>query len=185
MGVFDTGALENDTFDPVAASANYIPVSGGGVSGLVLDEARGLLYVMTRFDNSVKTIDLSSHREVAGSVLPNPEPDSVVRGRPMLYDATQFSGNGEASCASCHIFGDKDDLAWDLGNPDNTVTKSTIPINFGGLLSVAIPAGLTGLPSPLNGSDKPEDFHPMKGPFTTQTLRGLRNCGAIDWMWVV
>ncbi|HLK63955.1 MAG TPA: hypothetical protein VKU19_10980 [Bryobacteraceae bacterium] len=181
VGVFDTAALENDTFDPVAASANYIPVSGGGVSGLVLDEARGLLYVMTRFDNAVKTIDLSAHREISASPFPNPEPDSVVRGRPMLYDATGFSGNGEASCASCHIFGDKDDLAWDLGNPDNAVTKSPITINFGGLLNFLIQIGATGVPAPINGSDKPDDFHPMKGPFTTQTLRGLKNSGAMHW----
>ncbi|HEV3197157.1 MAG TPA: hypothetical protein VGZ73_04605, partial [Bryobacteraceae bacterium] len=181
VGVFATSSLEDGTFDPVAASANYIAVSGGGVSGLSLDEARGLLYVMTRFDNSVKTIDLKSNSEVAGSALPNPEPDSVVQGRPMLYDATRFSGNGEATCASCHIFGDMDDLAWDLGNPDNSVTKSPIPINFGGLLSFLIPLKQTGLPSPLNGSNKPDDFHPMKGPFTTQTLRGLRNSGAMHW----
>ena len=64
IGVFNTAALENDTFDPVAASANYIPVSGGGVSGLVLDEARGLLYVMTRFDDAVKVINLKSHAEI-------------------------------------------------------------------------------------------------------------------------
>src|SRR5579872_7437547 len=44
IGVFDVAALENDTFNPVAASQNYIPVSGGGVGGVVLDEARGLLY---------------------------------------------------------------------------------------------------------------------------------------------
>ena len=31
---------------------------------------------------------------------------------------------------SCHIFGDMDDLAWDLGNPDAAVTKSPIPINM-------------------------------------------------------
>ncbi|HKX31797.1 MAG TPA: hypothetical protein VJ302_29195, partial [Blastocatellia bacterium] len=100
IGVFDTAMLENNTFDPRTASANYIPVSGGGPSGLVLDEARGRLYVMTRFDNSVKVIDLASKREIAKSVLPNPEPASVVAGRPLLYDATRFSGNGEASCAS-------------------------------------------------------------------------------------
>src|SRR4029077_2199527 len=119
-------------FDPVAASANYIAVSGGGPSGLALDEARGLLYVMTRFDDSVKVVDLSSHNEVAALPLPNPEPPSVVKGRPMLYDANRW-GTGEASCASCHIFGDKDELAWDLGNPDASVTKSPIPIRFGGL----------------------------------------------------
>lgn len=181
VGVLATKALEADTFDPVTASANYIPVSGGGVSGLALDEARGLLYVMTRFDDSLKAIDLKSNREAAALTLPNPEPASVVNGRPLLYDATQFSGNGEASCASCHIFGDMDDLAWDLGNPDNPVTTSPIPINFSGLIPFLILADATGLNSPINGSNKATDFHPMKGPFTTQTLRGLRNSGAMHW----
>ncbi len=182
VGVFDTGALENDTFDPVSGSANYIPVSGGGVSGLVLDEARGHLYAMTRFDNAVKTIDLASHREVTASTMPNPEPVSILRGRPMLYDATGFSGNGEATCASCHIFGDMDDLAWDLGNPDNPVTQSPIPINLKGLVSFLISIQApTGVNVPLNGSNKLTDFHPMKGPLTTQTLRGLKNSGAMHW----
>jgi DNA-binding beta-propeller fold protein YncE len=181
VGVFDTAELENDRFDPVTESANYIPVSGGGVSGLALDEPRGLLYVMTRFDDAVKVINLKSNQEIAALSLPNPEPPSVVQGRPMLYDATQFSGNGEATCASCHIFGDMDDLAWDLGNPDNPVTTSPIPINFGGLLSFLILAKATGVDSPINGSNKPADFHPMKGPFTTQTLRGLRYSGAMHW----
>ena len=145
IGVFSTSSIENDTFNPVTASANYIPVSGGGVSGLVLDSARGLMYAMTRFDNSLKVINLQTSAEIAGLPMPNPEPATVVEGRPMLYDATRFSGNGEASCASCHIFGDMDDLAWDLGNPDNAVTTSTIPINFGGLLNFLIDLGTTGV----------------------------------------
>ena len=181
IGVFNTAALENDTFDPVAASQNYIPVSGGGVSGVVLDEPRGLLYASTRFDDGLKVISLKTRAEITGFSLPNPEPRSIAEGRAMLYDATRFQGNGEAACASCHIFGDKDDLAWDLGNPDITVTKSVIPINLGGLLNVLIAANATGVPSPINGSNNPTDFHPMKGPFTTQTLRGLRNSGAMHW----
>ncbi len=182
IGVFNTSKLEGDTFDPVTDSANYISVSGGGPSGVVLDEARGLLFVATRFDDAVKAIDLRSNREVSRFEMPNPEPASIVRGRPMLYDATQFSGNGEAACASCHIFGDMDDLAWDLGNPDNTVTKSTIPINFGNLITLLIGFGAsTGVSTPINGSNTLADFHPMKGPFTTQTLRGLKNSGAMHW----
>ena len=181
VGVFDTTELQGDTFDPVTESAKYISVSGGGVSGLSLDEARGLLYVMTRFDDSVKVISLKTNQQVDAVALPNPEPPAVVQGRPMLYDATQFSGNGEATCASCHIFGDMDDLAWDLGNPDNTVTTSPIPINIGGLIPLLILANATGLTTPLNGSNVPTDFHPMKGPFTTQTLRGMRNSGAMHW----
>jgi YVTN family beta-propeller protein len=181
VGVFKTSTLEDDTFDPAAQSANYIPVSGGGASGLVLDESRGLLYVMTRFDDAVKIIDLRSRREVSRFDLTNPEPSSVVRGRPMLYDATQFSGNGEAACASCHIFGDMDDLAWDLGNPDDAVTKSPIPINLSGLVNLLIAAGASTVSTPINGSNKLADFHPMKGPLTTQTLRGLKNSGAMHW----
>ena len=132
---------------------------------------------MTRFDNSVKVIDLNSKQEIGRSVLPNPEPESIVAGRPLLYDATRFSGNGEASCASCHIFGDMDDLAWDLGNPDEVVTKNPIPINFGDLLRLGLPL----LDTPINGTGAVDDFHPMKGPMTTQTLRGLRNSGAMHW----
>ncbi len=181
VGVFDTAELQNDTFNPVTESVNYIPVSGGGVSGLALDEPRGLLYVMTRFDDSLRVINLRSHSEVAALSLPNPEPPSVVQGRTMLYDATQFSGNGEAACASCHIFGDMDDLAWDLGNPDSTMTTSPIPINFDGLIPLLILINPTRLTTPLNGSNKPTDFHPMKGPFTTQTLRGLQHSGAMHW----
>jgi hypothetical protein len=99
----------------------------------------------------------------------------------MLYDATGFSGNGEASCASCHIFGDMDDLAWDLGNPDERVTKSPIPINFGDRTTIDLGKFLFGVDTPINGSDNSDDFHPMKGPMTTQTLRGLPNSGAMHW----
>jgi len=179
VGVFDTSELEKDTFDPRSDSANYIQVSGGGPSGLALDEARGRLYVMTRFDNSVKVIDLESRREIAKSILPNPEPASVIEGRPLLYDAAGFSSNGEASCASCHVFGDVDDLAWDLGNPDETVTKNPMFIFFGFTIIPGVtPAGIF---SPLNGTGLVDDFHPMKGPMVTQTLRGLRNSGAMHW----
>jgi DNA-binding beta-propeller fold protein YncE len=181
IGVFDTSTLEDDSFDPVAASANYISLSGGGVSGVILDESRGLLYATTRFDDALKVVDLQSKQETAALSMPNPEPPSVIEGRPMLYDATRFSANGEASCASCHIFGDMDDLAWDLGNPDGAVSKSPIPINFGRVLQFLISTQNTGVSTPINGSNKPEDFHPMKGPFTTQTLRGLRNSGAMHW----
>jgi DNA-binding beta-propeller fold protein YncE len=180
VGVFDTAALRTNTFDPRAISASYIPVSGGGPSGLVLDEARGRLYVMTRFDNAIKVVDLASRSEVAAATLPNPEPASIVAGRPMLYDA-RLSGNGEAACASCHIFGDSDDLAWDLGNPDEVVTKNPIPRNLGDSATLAIGKLLYLFRGNINGTGQPDDFHPMKGPMVTQTLRGLRESGAMHW----
>ncbi len=177
IGVFNTATLENDTFDPVAASAGYLTVSGGGPSGLVLDDANHRLYVLTRFDDAVSVVDLGTGTETAHVTLHNPEPASVVQGRPFLYDATNTSSNGEASCASCHIFGDMDDLAWDLGNPDAAVKKNPIPINLG----IAISIGFVTMPAPENGTGKIDDFHPMKGPMTTQTLRGLLGSGAMHW----
>jgi 6-phosphogluconolactonase (cycloisomerase 2 family) len=181
IGVFSTAQLRDNSFDPRTASAGFISVSGGGPSGLALDEARGKLYVLTRFDNAVKVVDLASKTETSAQTLPNPEPASVVAGRPMLYDATHNSGNGEAACASCHIFGDMDDIAWDLGNPDDAVKKNPIPINLGNPLIVAAGKQLFKFDGQINGTGKVDDFHPMKGPMTTQTLRGLKNSGAMHW----
>lgn len=181
IGVFNTAEIESDSFNPKQASTRYINVTGGGPSGIVLDEARARMYVMTRFDNAVKVINLATRTEVAQAVLPNPEPAAVVAGRPLLYDARRSSANGEASCASCHIFGDMDELAWDLGNPDDVVTKSPIPGKFTQGLEFQGAKLIFNVKNAINGSDDPKDFHPMKGPMVTQTLKGMRNSGAMHW----
>ncbi len=162
VGVFGTGALEANTFVPSAA--DHVIVSGGGPSGLALDEPRGQLYVMTRFDNAVSIVNTTTRSEIAHVPLYNPEPASVVAGRPFLYDAFLTSSNGEAACASCHIFGDFDSLAWDLGNPDDVVLNDPNPRR------VEDPVGISF-----------QDFHPMKGPMTTQSLRGMANHGPMHW----
>ncbi|MDH3652799.1 MAG: hypothetical protein OEN21_00885 [Myxococcales bacterium] len=176
VGVISTSDLDNTTFSPTAASPNYLSVSGGGPSGLALDEANGNLFVLTRFDNAISVVDVGTGTEVNHFPLHNPEPDSIVDGRPMLYDAFKTSSNGEASCSSCHIFGDFDSLSWDLGNPDESVTLNTMTINFENVLQF-FPVDT----SELNGTGVVRDFHPMKGPMTTQTLRGLSTSGAMHW----
>jgi len=139
IGVFDSAQIDADSFDPTTASAGYIE-TGGGPSGLALDEPRGRLYVLERFANQVSTIDLASRGTLQTVDLSNPEPASVRAGRPFLYDAQLTSGNGEASCASCHVFGDNDDLAWDLGNPDDVVTVNLQPATWTTWLGIsAIP----------------------------------------------
>jgi DNA-binding beta-propeller fold protein YncE len=166
VGVFSTAQLEADTFVPNAAS--QIPVSGGGPTGLVLDEAHKQLFVMTRFDNGISIVDTRAGAERAHVRMHNPEPPSIVTGRRFLYDAKFSSSHGDSSCASCHVFGDFDSLAWDLGNPDGKVTANPGPFNSL-LLNV-----VTGQPmDPI--------FHPMKGPMTTQSLRGLANHGPMHW----
>jgi hypothetical protein len=118
--------------------------------------------VLTRFDNSIRSIDTTTKTTLQSVPLHNPEPQSIVDGRPFLYDATITSANGETSCSSCHIFGDLDHLAWNLGDPDAATSLNVQPN--------AIPI----LPS--QGT-----FHPMKGPMTTQTLKGLATHGALHW----
>ncbi len=158
---FSTAALADDSFQP--DPARQIELSGGGPAGIVLDEANNRAYVLTRFDNGISTIDLTSRVEIAHLPMFNPEPPDVRDGRPFLYDARTTSGNGNDSCASCHIFGDNDGLAWDLGEPDGTVRP--IPNIF----------------IPISPAATPTQFHPMKGPMTTQSMRGLRGHGPMHW----
>jgi DNA-binding beta-propeller fold protein YncE len=166
VGVFSTAQLESDTFVPSAAS--HIHVSGGGPTGLVLDEHRGQLYVLTRFDNAISIIDTATRVETAHVRMHNPEPPSVVAGRRFLYDASFSSSHGDSSCASCHVFGDFDSLAWDLGNPDGAL------LDHPGPFASALFNLVTQQPmEPI--------FHPMKGPMTTQSLRGMANHGPMHW----
>ncbi len=169
IGVFSTAELEADTFDPTTASAGYLPVTGGGPSGLALDGA-GHLFVATRFDDGVSMIDLASRAETSHVLLANPESKAITEGRRFLYDAQATSSNGEAACASCHIFADTDTLAWDLGNPDNDIVET--PINVKNKLAA---------PDTINGNGDVASLHPMKGPMVTQTLRGMVNHGAMHW----
>ena len=169
IGVFTQAELEDPLFetnyDPTTESSDYLTTTGGGPSGAVLDEPNNRLYVTTRFNNSVEVIDLGTGTTSAIHALHNPEPASLIDGRPFLYDAVATSGNGEASCSSCHLFGDFDALAWNLGDPDEML-------------------GINNQPQPdpiLQGADPTGPFHPMKGPMTTQTLRGLSTHGAMHW----
>jgi hypothetical protein len=98
--------------------------------------------------------------------LRNPEPESVRKGRRFLYDAALTSSNGTVSCATCHVFGDFDSLAWDLGDPTGTTIPNPGPFKLH--------------PSQVP-STVPVDFRPMKGPMSTQSLRGMANHGSMHW----
>ena len=167
VGVFSTAALENDTFVPSAA--DHIVVSGGGPTGLVLDDARDQIYVLTRFDDAISILDTKTRQETAHVRMHNPEPPSVVEGRRFLYDANISSTHGDSACASCHVFGDLDSLAWDLGNPDGEMLDDPGPFR-------------STLVNLIDNNNLLEPvFHPMKGPMTTQSLRGMDNHGPMHW----
>jgi YVTN family beta-propeller protein len=143
---------------------------GGGPSGVALNEPASRLYVMNRFDNTVSTVNTGTNAQVAvagvaGPAAFDPSPDVIKRGRKFLYDATLTSGHGDTACATCHIFGNFDNLAWDLGDPQGAfVPYSSAPwVNF----------------APIGPSTS--GFDPMKGPMTTQTLRGLDGLEPFHW----
>jgi DNA-binding beta-propeller fold protein YncE len=163
LGVFSTAQIESDTFTP--STANQITLSGGGPTGLVLDSYAKYAFVLTRFDNGISVVDLKKKSQLSHTKMYNPEPLSITKGRPFLYDARLTSAHGDSACASCHIFGDKDEITWDLGDPDGTVLNNPGPFT---------------VPSPAPGfiTDK---LHPMKGPMATQSLRGMDNHGPMHW----
>jgi YVTN family beta-propeller protein len=134
-----------------------------GPRGLALNAASQRLYVLNRISNTltiINTADDSVLKEIpVGGFDPTP---AVVRdGRGFLYDA-KLSGNGTASCASCHPDGEMDRVAWDLGDP-------------GGEMQSIMTFGTNGV-TPLLVEE-----HPMKGPMMVQTLRGLKGLQPFHW----
>jgi len=165
VGILDTAKLENDSFEP---SANdQVLISGGGPSGVLLDEANNRLYVLTRFDGGISIVDTKSKTEVDHITMHNPEPEHIREGRKYHYDANLTSSHGDSSCALCHVFGDMDQLAWDLGNPDGSYMPNFAPL--------AIDHTEFGFPPQIS------TFVNMKGPMTTQSMKGMANHGAQHW----
>ena len=159
VGILDASDLEAGT-----VTAQQIEV-GVGPSGLALDEPRNRLYVMNRIDHTISVVSnlTDPMNRTESAVVPlayDPEPPAVRNGRRFLYDARNTSGHGDQACASCHIFGDFDGLAWDLGDPMGATDPNFNPFRAGG-------------PS--------APFHPMKGPMTTQSLRGMADAGPMHW----
>ena len=183
IGIIDTAKLALPPTDPnsfTPNAADHIPLSAGGPGGVVLDEPRNRLYVYTRFDDGISIVDPLARSEVGHLTVHSPEAASIRDGRRFLYDTHLSSSNGEASCASCHVFGDFDSLAWDLGapDPDGAVLLNNNPFVkvFSGTTGPAI-VGPVVAPSTVSNVD----FHPLKGPMTTQTLRGMEHDGPMHW----
>jgi DNA-binding beta-propeller fold protein YncE len=176
--VYDTSAVEAGTIGGNAHE--QVNLTGGGPTGVVVDEQSGLGYVLTRFDDGVSIVDLDGRREVGHVSMWNPEPPVVTQGRKFLYDAAHTSAHGDQACASCHVGGDFDGLAWDLGNPGGIPLRITT--------AFAKESDLRNVPEALIVSFFGPQiagvfaaYMPVKGPMTTQSLRGLDNHGAMHW----
>ena len=141
-----------------------------GPRGLALKPGQAL-YVLNRLSNTITVVDPMTRAVVREIPIGShdPTPTVVREGRGFLYDA-KLSGGGLVSCASCHIDSEMDMLAWDLGNPGGSLETNRIKVSG----SVILPFFPTGVFSNVV-------FHPMKGPMTTQTLRGLAGLDPLHW----
>lgn len=138
-----------------------------GPRGLVLDEVGGRLFVLNKLRETLSVIDLAGAEPTVTAEVElsryDPLPPAVKAGRGYLYDA-RLSGNGTVSCGICHLDGDRDGLAWDLGDP-------------GGVMQTVLGANLSIHDTRL----RPRSLHPMKGPMTTQTLWGMQAGAPFHW----
>jgi len=158
-----TNILARIELCPTALGSTADPRNKRGPRGLALNSSTQRLYVLNRIANTISILDT-----LADTVLTeipvgsyDPTPDVIRNGRGFLYDA-RLSGSGTMACASCHIDAEMDLIAWDLGDPGGQmITNQTV------------------LP-PFNLTNK-SVFHPMKGPMTTQTLRGLNGLEPLHW----
>jgi len=142
--------------NPQSVGATVSSTTKRGPRGLALNSRARTLYALNRISDTISVIDTAT-RTVTGEIAvgADPTPALLKAGRGFLYDA-KLSGNGTGACASCHVDGDMDHLAWNLGDPSGSMTA-------------VVQDGVT------------IEFHPMKGPMTTQTLRGLLNLSPYHW----
>ncbi len=139
---------------------------GEGPTGIGYDALRRRLYVLNHFEGTISVIEADSGVELARRPFFDPTPEVVRKGRKHNYDTHATSGLGQASCASCHTDARTDRLAWDLGNPAGSMS----PVD-GQNLGANLPFMSVGF----------EDFHPMKGPMTTQTLQDIIGKEPLHW----
>ncbi len=149
------------------------PVGGGdngsrkmrGPRGLAWNSAGQWLYVLNKLSNTVSVVDATGLAVLAEIPVGgfDPMPVAIKEGRGFLFDA-RLSGNGTVSCATCHLDADLDGIAWDLGDPG------------GDMVTVMGTNAAAHQNAPIART-----MHPMKGPLTTQTLRGMQTGAPFHW----
>jgi len=156
--VSETGQiLATIEINPQATGSTVDSATKRGPRGLAINAQQKVLYVLNRLSNTISVVSTSSNsvlEEIPTGTF-DPTPTVILAGRGFLYDA-KLSGNGTGSCASCHVDADMDLLAWNLGNP-------------AGAMQTVVNNGHTF------------NMHPMKGPMTTRTLRGLLGTDPLHW----
>lgn len=150
--------------------------------GLAVDSTHARLYVLSRGDHALRAFDIANdHAPIQLGATPaiavgyDPEPQGVRVGRTHLYDARASTGHGtdNFSCATCHVSGHMDQLAWDLGDPEGGI----------GYYFADLMTGQQSQNGAVVAAQNVEQTHPMKGPMVTQSLRGLADLNGAPLHW--
>ncbi len=159
--------LENDTFVPSAATRSRSAAAAPPAS--CSTRTAGQLYVLTRFDNAISIVDTGdAARRSRTSPMHNPEPPSVVRRPPLPLRRLALVEPRRLVLRELPRLRRHRQPGLGSRQPGRR-RCSTTPGPF------ERPA----LRSP--GSPWSPIFHPMKGPMTTQSLRGMANHGPMHW----
>ena len=126
--------------------------------------------MLNRIDHSLAVVDTSAMTLMETIPLHDPSSLATRMGRNFLYEATTASAHGDAACSSCHLFGDMDGLAWELGNPGGEMIPYTTP--FDNVRFVDDQGDDLCNDSGTSCADH-AGFDPQKGPMVTMTLRGM------------
>jgi DNA-binding beta-propeller fold protein YncE len=160
----------NCIFGPSRAVPQAVEV-GHGPTGVALHPSLPRLYVLNRFDNAIAVVDTGLLQQVYEVKLFDPAGPTVRAGRINFYDGFSTSRHGDASCASCHISGHLDGLAWDLGDPTGTLAPYSTP---GSNVRFVQQNPLTNSADTCTPHCADHaGFDPQKGPMTTQTMRAM------------
>ncbi len=136
-----------------------------GPTGMALDAGKSRLFVFSRFAASVSVVDSEQISVLQTISIFDPTPESIKKGRPHFYNTHKSSGLGQAACASCHLDGRMDRLAWDLGTQLGAMKEITATNRNFGSINPAVT----------------NHFHPMKGPMVTQTLQDIIGHEPFHW----
>ena len=115
-GARERARLANDLSASVNFVAARIPV-GSNPKGIALSSDGARLFVANRLDDTVSVIDTGARKVARTISLGGPAGLTPERRGERLFHSARFSFQGQFGCASCHLEGTLDGLAWDL-EPD-------------------------------------------------------------------
>ncbi|MDJ0657320.1 MAG: hypothetical protein QNJ40_24375 [Xanthomonadales bacterium] len=136
---------------------------GEGPVAVVVSADQQRLFVWNHFSAELSVVDIEAGQELTRIAAHNPLPEAIRAGRKHFYSTHETSGLGHLACASCHVDGKSDRLAWDLGDPAGEFKFFNQNCSTNRVGSVC------------------RAFHPMKGPMVTQTLQDIIGNEPFHW----